>query len=170
VRVTKTRNGRSVVVRINDRGPFHSQRIIDLSYAAADRIGIAAKGSGLVEVERVFGPAAAAAAVPHASAAAIASARTAPAPVAATITTPMVEAEPGGLWVQLGAFSTPQAAESFRDRAERELDWMHEPIRVVAVGALQRVRLGPYRTRTEAEAIAERARQSLGVAPAIVDR
>jgi len=179
-RVTNLANGKSVVVRINDRGPFHSERIIDLSYAAADRIGIAAKGSGMVELERVFGPSAAAAAVPLASPAAIASAPAAPAPVPATIATPMVEAEPAGLggpqpvgatfWIQLGAFSSAQAAESFRDRAERELDWMHEPIRVVAVGALQRVRLGPYRTRTEAEAIAERARQSLGVAPAIVDR
>src|SRR5258706_10534209 len=53
-RVTNVKNGRSVVVRINDRGPFLSDRIIDLSYAAAVRIGIANAGSGLVEVERVY--------------------------------------------------------------------------------------------------------------------
>src|SRR6185312_255934 len=52
-KVTNLKNGKSVVVRINDRGPFHSNRIIDLSYAAAARIGLAGPGSGLVEVERV---------------------------------------------------------------------------------------------------------------------
>jgi rare lipoprotein A len=53
-RVTNLKNGLSVVVRINDRGPFHSGRIIDLSYAAAVRIGIASAGSGMVEVERIY--------------------------------------------------------------------------------------------------------------------
>src|SRR5213075_816152 len=51
VRVTSVANGRSVVVRVNDRGPFHPGRIIDLSYAAAHRIGIAQRCSGLVDVE-----------------------------------------------------------------------------------------------------------------------
>lgn len=49
-RVTNLGNGRSVVVRINDRGPFHSNRIIDLSYAAAWKLGILANGTGYVEV------------------------------------------------------------------------------------------------------------------------
>jgi rare lipoprotein A (peptidoglycan hydrolase) len=52
-RVTNVKTGQSVVVRINDRGPFHSDRIIDLSYAAAARIGVAQAGSGLVDVERL---------------------------------------------------------------------------------------------------------------------
>ncbi len=55
-RVTNVANGKSVVVRINDRGPFYSKRIIDLSYAAAKKIGLDGKGSGMVEVERVFQP------------------------------------------------------------------------------------------------------------------
>ncbi|MCP5136305.1 MAG: septal ring lytic transglycosylase RlpA family protein [Gammaproteobacteria bacterium] len=50
VRVTSLDNGRSVVVRVNDRGPFHDGRIIDLSYAAAMKLGIAQKGTGHVEV------------------------------------------------------------------------------------------------------------------------
>ena len=50
VRVTHLENGRSAVVRINDRGPFHPGRIIDLSFAAAVRLGIADPGSGPVEV------------------------------------------------------------------------------------------------------------------------
>ena len=49
-RVTNLENGKSVVVRINDRGPFHENRIIDLSYAAAVKIGVWPKGTGLVEV------------------------------------------------------------------------------------------------------------------------
>jgi len=53
-RVTNIATGRSVVVRVNDRGPFLHDRIIDLSYAAAQRIGIAARGSGEVEVEAIL--------------------------------------------------------------------------------------------------------------------
>src|SRR5712671_585287 len=52
-RVTNVANGRSVVVRVNDRGPFHSSRIIDLSYAAAYRLGYIQAGSATVEVESI---------------------------------------------------------------------------------------------------------------------
>jgi rare lipoprotein A len=54
VRVINVRDGRAVVVRVNDRGPFYKDRIIDLSYAAAARLGLAGPGSGEVEVERVL--------------------------------------------------------------------------------------------------------------------
>lgn len=50
VRVTNPANGRSVVVRINDRGPFHGNRLIDVSQAAAQRLGLIARGSGRVEL------------------------------------------------------------------------------------------------------------------------
>jgi rare lipoprotein A len=53
-RVTNRANGRSVVVRINDRGPFHADRVIDLSYAAAYRLGYVNAGSARVEVEAVM--------------------------------------------------------------------------------------------------------------------
>ena len=52
-RVTNVRNGKQVVVRINDRGPFHSSRVIDLSYAAANRLGLIGSGSGEVEVDAI---------------------------------------------------------------------------------------------------------------------
>ncbi len=52
-RVTNLRNGKSVIVKINDRGPFHENRLIDLSYAAASRLGILGKGTGLVEVRAI---------------------------------------------------------------------------------------------------------------------
>lgn len=54
-RVTNLENGKSTVVRINDRGPFHDDRIIDLSYAAAVKLGYAARGTARVRVE-VIGP------------------------------------------------------------------------------------------------------------------
>jgi len=54
VRVTNVENGRTLVVRVNDRGPFLSDRIIDLSYVAAAKLGYAAKGSALVEIEVIL--------------------------------------------------------------------------------------------------------------------
>lgn len=56
VEVTNLENGNKAVLRVNDRGPFHENRIIDLSYAAATRLGIVAKGTGLVEVRAVTTP------------------------------------------------------------------------------------------------------------------
>ncbi|MEA3273961.1 MAG: septal ring lytic transglycosylase RlpA family protein [Pseudomonadota bacterium] len=52
-RVTNLKNGRSAVVKINDRGPFHGKRIIDLSYAAAHKLGVVSKGTALVEVQAI---------------------------------------------------------------------------------------------------------------------
>jgi len=54
IRVTNLANGRSVVVRVNDRGPFHASRIVDLSYAAAYRLGYIQAGSAQVELEAVL--------------------------------------------------------------------------------------------------------------------
>ncbi|MCX9146825.1 septal ring lytic transglycosylase RlpA family protein [Erythrobacter sp. WG] len=53
VRVTSVASGKSVVVRINDRGPFHAGRILDLSRAAAEELGLVARGSGTVELELI---------------------------------------------------------------------------------------------------------------------
>ncbi|HET9469651.1 MAG TPA: septal ring lytic transglycosylase RlpA family protein, partial [Usitatibacter sp.] len=152
VKVTNLANGKSVVVRINDRGPFHSNRIIDLSYAAASRIGLAAKGSGLVEIERVFEPAkndaTAAAATP---APAAPEAPPLPAPEAAREAPRQASAsgpeDPPGLWIQLAAFSSAEAADAYREKAAREMPWIAEPLQVVRSDGYARVRLGPYRTR-----------------------
>lgn len=56
VKVTNKTNGKSVVVKVNDRGPFHGNRVLDLSYGAAKRLGITNKGVGNVSIERVSGP------------------------------------------------------------------------------------------------------------------
>lgn len=55
VRVTNLKNGRSITVRVNDRGPFVHNRVIDLSYTAATRLGIIENGTGLVEIEALTG-------------------------------------------------------------------------------------------------------------------
>jgi len=54
VRVTNLKNKRSVILRVNDRGPFHSGRIIDLSYTAAVKLGIQKNGTGFVEVSTLM--------------------------------------------------------------------------------------------------------------------
>ena len=56
VKVTNNNNGKSVVVKVNDRGPFHGNRVLDLSYGAAKKLGITGKGVGNVAIERVSGP------------------------------------------------------------------------------------------------------------------
>jgi rare lipoprotein A len=159
-RVTNVKTGQSVVVRINDRGPFHSNRVIDLSYAAAARIGVAAPGSALVDVERVFESP-----EPRSES----SATLSPASQAA-VQTPVVVEEAAGLWLQLGTFSSRDGAESFRDHAVRELSWNHEPMQVAPREGLYRVRLGPYRNREEALAIADKVRETLGFAPTLINR
>ncbi len=158
-RVTNVKTGQSVVVRVNDRGPFLSNRIIDLSFAAATRIGIAGPGSGLVEVERILpgvGVSDEIAATPLPP----------PAPMA-SVETPVVAREGGSLWLQLGAFSSAESAESFRDHVGRSLDWLLEPIAIARLDGLHRVRIGPYRNAEEAAAIGDKVRRSLGVAPVL---
>ena len=56
IRVTNKANGKSVVVRVNDRGPFHGNRVLDLSYGAAKTLGITNAGTASVNIERVDGP------------------------------------------------------------------------------------------------------------------
>ena len=56
IRVTNKTNGKSVVVKVNDRGPFHGNRVLDLSYGAAKQLGITNVGTAKVNIERVDGP------------------------------------------------------------------------------------------------------------------
>jgi rare lipoprotein A len=57
IKVRNLSNGKEAVVKVNDRGPFHSDRIIDLSYAAAVKLGVYPKGTAPVEIETLMGPA-----------------------------------------------------------------------------------------------------------------
>jgi rare lipoprotein A len=91
-----------------------------------------------------------------------------PPPPTAAIETPVLARESGGLWLQIGAFSSAESAESFRDHVGRELTWLNEPIQVSSRDGMHRVRLGPYRNVDEAAAIGDKVRRTLGVAPLLV--
>ena len=151
-RVTHPRTGKTVIVRINDRGPFHAGRIVDLSYAAAHRIGIAQGGSGEVELELLVPPFAAIAA------SAIAPRRPEPpAPVIAQEQTPLsATLQPGQreYFVQLGAFGNFANAQVFQQHMGTELNVLP---RIQQVDSLFRVRLGPYATRDDAVLARDRA-------------
>ncbi len=153
-RVTNLANGRSAVVRINDRGPFHSDRIIDLSYAAAWKLGYADTGSARVEVESI---------VPGAPP----SPAFTPPPVPAAVPKP---AESANAFLQLGAFSSMEAAENFRVRVYRELPWLAQAILIVPGGNVYRLHLGPYGTQEEARAIADRIQTEFKLRPVLVVR
>ena len=165
VRVTSVATGKSVVVRVNDRGPFLHDRIIDLSYAAAHRIGVAAKGSGEVVVEAIIpgegGSVLAAAPLPPVVAAA--STRTAEAPPVAPIS---AEAS-GGFAVQLGAFQNYNNAQAFLAHTQSQLASAQVEPRVREAGGLYRVYVGPYPDREEAKRVADRLSSAFGVATAI---
>jgi rare lipoprotein A len=167
-RVTNLANERSVIVRVNDRGPFHSGRIIDLSYAAAYKLGYIGAGSAMVEVESITPEqmplVAARPAAPDA-----APARGAPPPADAAPPIP-VDAEAGGVYLQLGAFSARDNAENFRVRVYQQLGWLNDAIRIFARDGMYRLDLGPYRDRDEAAGMAEKIRAALQLRPFIVVR
>jgi len=160
VRVTNPANGRSVVVRVNDRGPFLADRIIDLSYVAAWKLGYVDAGSARVEVESILpgrqGPAPSIAPAP------------APAPVAVPAAT--VAGEAKGIYLQLGAFSSQEGADSFRVRIYRDLAWLSDTIQIVPAGAFYRLHLGPYRSQDEARPVADRIQAELSLRPVIISR
>lgn len=162
-RVTNLANGRSAVVRINDRGPFHSGRIIDLSYAAAHKLGYVAAGSAMVEVDSI---------VPGSGtevAAAQPAAAPDPAPQPAASRAAAGD-EPSGVYLQLGAFSGRANAESFRAHVYRELAWLSDAIHVFASGGLYRLHLGPYRNADQARAVAQRIESELNFKPVFIVR
>ncbi len=153
-RVTNLANGRSVVVRINDRGPFHSDRLIDLSYAAAFRLGYAAAGSALVEVEAV-GPEEA---TVHAAAP----------PPEKPLAAAQAEPAQNAVYLQVGAFSSRENAEDLRSRLARELSWLTDSVQVLSIGNLWRLRVGPYGSSDAARAIAQRIEAELKLKPLVV--
>ena len=158
VRVTNPANGKSVVVRVNDRGPFHSERIIDLSYTAAAKLDVARRGSAMVIVERVFaGETNTASIAPPVM----------PQPTATAVAVSPVIPEAGVLYLQLGAFGSMENAEIFRARLVRELDWNREPIQISRKDNLYRVRMGPYNSREEADAIVTQVKRSHDFSPVI---
>lgn len=121
VQVTNLNNGRSAVVRVNDRGPFHDGRIIDLSFAAATKLGIVGPGTAQVEV-RAITPAASPTANPVRQVSAQTDAR---------------------VYLQVGAFGSRLNAEQMRARLAN----ISAPVSIsedrAERGSLFRVRVGP---------------------------
>ncbi len=176
-RVTNVRTGASAIVRVNDRGPFKPDRVIDLSYAAAVKLGIAAAGTGEVEVVRLTfadiraGRYETAALSP-------AAARESPPPPAPR-QAQEAAAAPGfasaagaaaGPWsVQLGAFAIGGNAEALRERVAVMLEHNAAGLaaaertpRIVREGGLFRVLVGALPDRTSAQSLADRLERLLG--------
>jgi rare lipoprotein A len=130
VRVTNLQNGRSVVVRVNDRGPFVGNRIIDLSYSAALRLDMLRNGTAMVEV-RAIDPVATGAPLAGGS----------PAVPAGPAPTPALRA---ALFVQAGAFADPANAERLAEKL-RGGTYGRIFVRadVIAGRRMYRVRIGP---------------------------
>lgn len=181
-RVTNLVNNQQVIVRVNDRGPFHSSRIIDLSYTAALKLGYLGKGSGELEVERLLPihiaqiqkdrqdnagrPAASAAdqAGPgsgeHAAAAWL---EPRPGPV-------KYEAPASGFYLQLGAYGQAYNAQAVRNRLLQGGADKLQPIEVVQAGALYRLYCGPYASHSAALEAAQQIRSYGAAKPLIVQR
>ena len=130
VLVRNLETGRRIVVRVNDRGPFHGDRIIDLSYAAARELGVERKGTGLVEV-RALEPGKAVRPAKRSR-----------------------RSEPARLFVQAGAFQAAENAARLQDRLEAASRW---PVRVLRARSngrvMYRVRLGPVSSVEEADRV-----------------
>jgi len=149
VRVTNLKNGRKIIVKVNDRGPFHANRIIDLSFAAAKKIGMLATGTALVEVEAID---------PRHPNAICGSGRQAHREVHPRI------------YLQLGAFSTKHHADSL---ANRLVHYARRPIHVVIVktkhGYIYKVQIGPLKDVTIADTLTARLKaKGFGDAFAVV--
>lgn len=170
VRVTHLGNGRSVVVRVNDRGPFHAERIIDLSYAAAFRLDYLRDGSAEVRVELMTPDDIAAGRVGTTAPAAAAAPATVPPPVLNTPSVVMTAPSSGrGVFVQLGAFSSENNALALRDRLARELGPVADKLQLVpGSGDLLRLQLGPLNDRQEAQQLARQIADLLGVSGLLV--
>ncbi|WP_307188091.1 septal ring lytic transglycosylase RlpA family protein [Massilia niastensis] len=179
-RVTSVESGKSVVVRINDRGPFHASRIIDVSYTAALKLGLLGKGSHVVEVERLLPNDTSRIATMRR---AIASQAQSAAPeIESLMLEAKVESDSaavaqvapkgtagGRFYVQLGSYSRAGTAEAMSEKLAQagvELGTLE----VVKAGSLNRLYGGPFETRAQARDAARAVPSSLGLKPLVVKR
>ena len=161
VEVTNLENGRSVIVRVNDRGPFHDNRVIDLSYAAASRIGMLGKGTALVEI-RAIDPTRPVKASPMRAAYQTPPSQPTPMPDNETR-----QNEPR-IFLQAGAFSNSDNAERLRKRLEQGLS---RSVRVTpaatASGPVHRVQVGPLASVEAADTVSAQM-HALGIGEPLV--
>lgn len=173
-RVTNLRNGKQVIVRINDRGPFHSARIIDLSYTAALKLGYLHSGSTELEIERLLPDEILRLQAEKRSRDAVTLAA-APADdpiarLASSSSAPPVAAEVGGFFLQFGAYAQAQNAQAMRARLMS--GWpadLPSPV-VVQNGNLYRLHSGPFASREQASAAAQQLKSVAQIQTAIVQK
>ena len=157
-KVTNLGNGRSVIVRVNDRGPFLSKRIIDVSYAAAYKLGFVDDGSTMVEVEAILPEEMTVSSAPI-------TAVTAPPPRAGSL-----ETGDSGIFLQFGAFSEWDNAQAYMRELRADAAWMGDSIHLYKSANLYRVHAGPYESRAAADREASRIYRMLGISPLIINR
>jgi rare lipoprotein A len=161
VRVTRVSNGKSVIVRVNDRGPFLHNRVIDLSYAAAHRLGMVESGSAEVVVERIM-PEQIRAGTWRSGGAAVAS-NPVPSPASFTSTAD----SDGPMFVQIGAFRDQANAQSLATQAAGRIP-VNAPVEVdTGPDQVYRVRVGPFNSREAAARAASPIGQALGVSTSL---
>ena len=178
-RVTNPANGRSVVVRINDRGPFKHDRLIDLSYAAAYKLRLTGQGSGLVEVESIDTSPAALAAMQSSPVANTPSTPTdnssakplnnntaSSAPTRTSATSPEFT---GDYYVQAGAFKSEMNGDLLQKKIQALQLAENVGIANVYNNGLYRVRLGPYASKKEADVSAANIRKQLNISAIVLN-
>lgn len=176
-RVTNLANKKSVIVRINDRGPFLHERIIDLSYVAAHKLGIISNGSAEVEVESIAvdGSGLVPATVISTP---IVSTPIAATPLTVEPTPPLVViadkpttatqgAAKGNVYLQLGAFKSAEGAASFLAKMRSKLGDQSKALSQIQKDGLERIHLGPYATQDEARVASVKLKAQLGFKPFI---
>jgi len=142
VKVTNLKNGRSVVVKVNDRGPFHQNRLIDLSYAAAEKLNIVGNGTGFVEV-RAIDPSAPTR--PYTTVAESKPAASIPAPSTS---------DNGRIFIQVGAFSQRSNAERLVSRLPKTLGTVLIREGWSSQNRVYRVQVGPIASVEQADSLA----------------
>jgi rare lipoprotein A len=143
-RVRNLQNNKVVTVRVNDRGPFRSERIIDLSYAAAYKLGYVEQGSVPVEVEMVSAT-----------------------PVTASTAPVSTQAIGKTVYLQLGAFAGRDSADGFRAKIKPALS-AGDALQVLFSDGLYRVRSGPYKSAAAAQESAKRIERATQLVPVVV--
>jgi rare lipoprotein A len=169
VRVTRVSTGKSVIVRVNDRGPFLHNRVIDLSYAAAHRLGMVGPGSAEVVVERITPAQIRAGTWANESFASTSPTTVTPSPAAVESVSTMARAEIASepVFLQIGAFSSEANARALAARAAARMPG-NLPVEVDSTASeLYRVRIGPFANRAQALTTMDAVVQSLGVSPSI---
>lgn len=178
VRVRNPANGREIIVRVNDRGPFHRGRIIDLSYTAALKLDLL-RNVAPVEIERITfdeirsGRWQQSDEQPLAAPAEAEGAPEAPSTQqlrALDEARPEVRAASKGLWLQLGAFRERAGAENLQAELASRFPDLAPKLTLLRDGRLNRVQLGPLADRELARRTAERLREEAALEPLLVQR